>query len=385
LAQKINVFEPNKLFNRLTKYNWQRKDWRQFQFDESEFTAVALAFMALAGEGQGFMQNLSVGSQSESVITLLVKEALKTSAIEGEYLSREDLVSSIQRNLGYTTHGHKSKDKRVEGIATLLVKARENFNDDLTEAQLFEWHKLLMLGNSQINVGQCRSHTEPMQVVSGAVGKEVIHFEAPPSAQVRAEMQLFLAWFNNTKPEGNQHIPNLLIRASIAHVYFETIHPFEDGNGRMGRIIAERALAQGLKRPILMSLSVAIEADKKSYYEALKQAQRTNDLTKWIHYFSDTILKSQQEFIGTIKFICKKTVFFNRHQSQLNDAQLKVINRMLEEGESEFVGGMNAKKYQSITHVSKATATRHLQDLVAKGILISMSGGRSTNYRVNLG
>jgi Fic family protein len=365
-------------------YNWQQQDWRQFRFNEAEFTGIALEFMALAGEGQGAIQNFSVDTQKESIITLLVKEALKTSAIEGEYLSREDLVSSIQRNLGYSTQSLKSKDKRVEGIATLLVKARENFNDDLTEAQLFEWHKLLMLGNSQINVGQYRSNTEPMQVVSGTLGKEVIHFEAPPSAQVRKEMQLFLEWFNTTKYEGKQHIPNLLIRASIAHLYFETIHPFEDGNGRMGRIIAEKALAQGLKRPILMSLSVAIEADKNSYYEALKQAQRTNDLTKWIHYFSGTILKSQQEFIGTINFICKKAVFFDRHQSQLNDAQLKAINRMLEEGENEFVGGMNAKKYQSITHVSKPTATRHLQDLVAKGILVSLGGGRSTNYRVSL-
>jgi Fic family protein len=299
-------------------------------------------------------------------------------------LSRVDLVSSIRKNLGYTTPAYRIKDKRAEGIATLLVKTRANFDNDLTEMQLFDWHKLLMLGNNAINTGQYRSHSEPMQVVSGAIGKEIIHFEAPPSTQVPGEMQVFFEWFNDTKPGGKLPIPNLLIRAAIAHLYFETIHPFEDGNGRIGRIIAEKTLSQGLKRPILMSLSTAIEANKKSYYDALKQAQRTNNLTDWIQYFSKTILKAQQDFITTIDFLVKKTTFFGKYQSTLNEAQTKVISRMLEDGENVFIGGMNAKKYQAISSVSKATATRHLQDLVEKGILISDKGGRSTNYQVNM-
>jgi Fic family protein len=363
-------------------YNWQQTDWRQFQFNEKEFTALALSFVALAGESQGYVQSLTQNNQAESIITLLVKEAIKTSAIEGEFLSRADLISSVRKKLGYTT-AHRTEDKRAEGIAALLVKTREDFNHDLTEAQLFEWHRLLMLGKNTITVGAYRSHIEPMQVISGAIGKEVIHFEAPPSAHVPAEMNMFLTWFNETN-HGPKAIPNLLIRAAVAHLYFETIHPFEDGNGRIGRIIAEKALAQGLKRPILMSLSTAIEADKKSYYAALKQAQHTNDLTEWIHYFSETILHAQQDFISTINFTLKKTTFYDQYKSQLNDAQLKVINRMLEEGQEEFIGGMNAKKYQSLTHVSKATATRHLQDLVEKGILVSQQGGRSTSYQVNL-
>jgi Fic family protein len=365
-------------------YNWQLKDWRQFQFNETEFTAIALSFTTLAGESNGSVQSMSGNNRDESIINLLVQEAIKTSAIEGELLSRVDLVSSIRKNLGHKITGHKTKDKRAEGIAALLVKAREDFDTDLTQTQLFEWHKLLMLGNKIINAGKYRSGTEPMQVVSGAAGKEVIHFEAPPSKKVPAEMQLFFKWFNETKPGAKKAIPNLLIRASIAHLYFETIHPFEDGNGRIGRVIAEKALAQGLKRPILMSLSTAIEANKKLYYAALKQAQLTNNLTEWIHFFSETILKAQQGFISTTRFTVKKTAFFDKYRSQLNQAQLKVINRMLEDGKEEFIGGMNAKKYQSITQVSKATATRHLQDLVAKSILVSQKGGRSTNYQVNL-
>jgi Fic family protein len=364
-------------------YNWQLKDWRQFQFNENEFTSQALSFMALAGESQGYVQSMSQNNQAESIITLLVKEAIKTSAIEGEFLNREDLISSIRKNLGYSVP-NRTKDKRAEGIATLFVKVREDFESDLTETQLFEWHRLLMLGNHSINVGQYRSHTEPMQVISGAIGKEIVHFEAPPSAQVPSEMKMFFEWFNKTKPGGKSPIHNLLIRAAVAHLYFETIHPFEDGNGRIGRIIAEKSLAQGLKKPILMSLSTAIETDKKAYYTALKNAQRTNNLTDWIHYFSDTIIKAQQDFISTINFSIKKSAFFDKHKLQLNQAQLKVINRMLEDGHEEFAGGMNARKYQSITQVSKATATRHLQDLVEKGILVSQQRGRSTSYQVNL-
>jgi Fic family protein len=365
-------------------YNWEQEDWLQFYYNESEFTAIALEFTALAGESQGYVQSLSGNEQAEAILSVLLKEAIKTSAIEGEFLSRIDLVSSIRKNLGYPTPSFQIKDKRAEGIAILLVKARENIETDLTERQIFEWHKLLMMGNYAIKTGQYRSHSEPMQVVSGANGKETVHFEAPPSERVPAEMQIFFEWFNATKHGGEKPIANMLIRAAIAHLYFETIHPFEDGNGRIGRIIAEKTLAQGLKRPILMSLSTAIEADKKAYYAALKKAQRTNDLTEWIHYFAETILKAQQDFIVTINFLVKKTTFFDKHQSQINEAQTKVINRMLEEGEDEFIGGMNARKYLSIAQVSKATATRHLQDLVEKGILISQKGGRSTNYQVNM-
>ncbi len=366
-------------------YNWQQKDWRQFQYEETAFTRTALSFMAIAGQSLGYLTGLSNDEQAESIITLLVKEAIKTSSIEGELISRVDLISSIRKNLGYPTPTHRIRDKRSEGIATLLVKARENFDSDLTENQLFDWHKLLMLGNNNIITGHYRTHIEPMQVVSGFYGREEIHFEAPPSTQVPSEMHAFFDWFNATKPNGQSPIPNLLIRAAIAHLYFETIHPFEDGNGRIGRVIAEKTLAQGLSRPILMSLSTAIEADKQAYYAALKQAQRTNDLTDWIFYFSNIILEAQQDFMQTMAFSLKKTAFFDQHKTQLNEAQLKVLNRMLEEGEGTFIGGMNARKYQAISHLSKATATRHLQDLVEKGVLIAQNGGgRSTNYQVNL-
>jgi Fic family protein len=382
-AHFFRIFEPNNSFNRLMMYNWQLKNWRKFHYDEVSFTEKALSFMAIAGQSIGYLNGLSDDEQAESIISLLVNEAIKTSSIEGEFISRVDVVSSIKKNLGYTTPSFHIKDKRSEGIAKLLVKVREDFENDLTEAMLFEWHEMLMLGNKYISIGKYRSHTEPMQVISGAIGKEEIHFEAPPSAMVEKEMNAFIMWFNETKPGGKKAIQNLLIRSAIAHLYFETIHPFEDGNGRIGRVIAEKVLAQGFNRPILMSLSTIIEADKKGYYESLKKAQRTNDVTEWINYFIEVIYKAQEQFTKTIHFTIKKAKFFDKNKNQLNEAQTKVLYRMLQDGEDKFEGGMNATKYQSISMVSKATATRHLQDLVTKRILIPEQAGRSTQYQIN--
>jgi Fic family protein len=370
-------------------YNWQQNDWTIFDYDKDKFEEIALHFQEIAGQSMGYLKGLSLSEQDNSIVTLLVKEAIKTSAIEGELISRVDVISSIKKNLGYATPSIIIKDKRSEGIAELLVKSRESFADDISDEILFDWHKLLMRGNYAVEVGHWRTHQEPMQVVSGTMGKEKVHFEAPPSEIVSNEMNQFILWFNNTKPNGyspNGYSPinNAIIRSAISHLYFESIHPFEDGNGRIGRIISEKALSQGIKRPILMSLSTAIESDKKAYYEALQQAQRSNKINNWIQYFGELIIKSQHEFIDSIAFSLKKAHFFDNKKAILNERQLKVIKRMIDEGEESFEGGMNARKYQAISKTSKATATRDLQDLLEKQILIAIGGGRSRNYQVNL-
>ncbi len=361
-------------------YNWQQNDWPVFEYDKNLFEKMDMQFIEQAGQSVGYLNGLSQGNQNESIITLLVKEAIKTSAIEGELISRADLISSIKKNLGFPTQSIAIKDKRSEGIAELLVQSRETFDDDLSENILFDWHRLLMRGSYGIEIGQWRSHTEPMQIVSGAMGKEKVHFEAPPSANVSDEMTVFINWFNDSKTK----ITSPIVRSAIAHLYFESIHPFEDGNGRIGRIIAEKTLAQMLKRPILMSLSTAIEANKNAYYQALQKAQRSNQINDWIVYFGNVILEAQQDFLTEIDFYLKKTHFFDEHKDRLNDRQQKVIRRMLDEGEADFIGGLNARKYQAIAKTSKATATRDLQDLIEKQILISKAKGRATNYQVNL-
>ena len=220
-----------------------------------------------------------------------------------------------------------------------------------------------------------------MQVISGPFGKQKVHYEAPPSKRIPEEMKNFIRWFNETGPGGSKEIKNPSVRSAIAHIYFETIHPFEDGNGRIGRTISEKTLSQGVGRPILLSLSKTIDANRNAYYDALKAAQRSNEITPWINYFVNVILDAQVNTEEQIDFILKKTNFFDRFQGQLNKRQLRIVRRMLEEGHEGFKGGMSAKKYIAITHTSKATATRDLQDMVEKGAVILSGGG--AQYQVS--
>ena len=257
------------------------------------------------------------------------------------------------------------------------------FTDTLSEEMLFHWHTLLMQGTRGVTAGRWRVHTELMQVISGSIGHERIHFEAPPSERVPAEMSGFVAWFNATAPNQPGAIVNPLVRASIAHLYFESIHPFEDGNGRIGRVIAEKSLAQSMEQPMLLSLSRTIDADKKRYYEALQQGQQTNDLTDWLRYFSDVITTAQADFQATLQFVIQKTRFFDSYKNALNDRQQRVLARMFAEGPDGFTGGMNARKYVSISKTSKATATRDLQDLVEKQLFIAVGSGRGSRYEFN--
>jgi Fic family protein len=243
---------------------------------------------------------------------------------------------------------------------------------------------MIMAGSRGGKVGQWRRHVEPMQVVSGAVGKPTVHFEAPPSSRVPKEMTRFISWFNETAAGGKLEIKRPLVRAAVAHLYFESIHPFEDGNGRIGRALSEKALSQGIGRPALLSLSRAIEAQRKKYYEALQTGQQSNEITPWVTWFVNMAVEAQKHAEEQIEFTLKKTKFFDRFKDELNERQVKVMRRMLEEGPKGFQGGMNAKKYMGITDTSKATATRDLQDLVEKGVLVPSGGGRSTRYEINI-
>lgn len=364
-------------------YNWQQPDWPHFRYDLTEIEETLFTLAEKTGRASGLLKGLTADAQLEATIEMMVVEAIKTSAIEGELLSRKDVMSSMRKNLGLET-GHLSGDKRAQGTAALMLAVRNSFAAPLSDETLFEWHRLIMTGHRHVAAGQWRTHTEPMQVVSGAVGHEQVHFEAPPSSRIPEEMARFIQWFNETAPDGSKEIRKAAVRSALAHLYFESIHPFEDGNGRMGRALSEKVLSQGLGRPVLLSLSRAIEAKRNDYYDALKEGQQSNDVTSWITWFVNIILEAQAQAEELIDFTLRKTRLFDRVRDQLNDRQMQIIHRMLEEGPDGFEGGMSAKKYMTITGASKATATRDLQELVEKEIFAPTGGGRSTRYQINL-
>jgi Fic family protein len=364
-------------------YNWQQSDWPEFRYNLSSIEDALFALAERTGHASGLLKGLPADTQVEAAIGMMVVEAIKTSAIEGELLSRNDVMSSIRKNLGLET-GPPSGDKRAQGAAELMIAVRNNFETPLSDHLLFEWHRMIMAGHRHIVAGQWRTHAESMQVMSGALGHERVHFEAPPSAQVPAEMARFIQWFNSTSPSRTTDIRKAAVRSAITHLYFESIHPFEDGNGRIGRALSEKTLSQGLGRPVLLSLSRAIEAKRRDYYDALKEGQQSNEITPWISWFVQMILEAQIQADTQIEFTLKKTRLFDRFRDQLNDRQLRALRRMLDEGPDGFEGGMSAKKYMTITGAPKATATRDLQDLAEKGIFVPTGGGRSTQYQIRL-
>lgn len=365
-------------------YNWQQSDWGNFTFSSKEMEDILFVFTEKAGHLKGLLKAMPQESQEEALIEILVSEALKTSEIENEYLSREDVTSSIRHNLGLFEPRKEIRDVRAKGVGKLMTVIRQTYDEPLSEDILKEWHQYLFTNQDHINVGVWRTHTAPMQVVSGRMDEPTVHFEAPPSAQVPQEMKRFFQWFNDTAPNGKRTIKHAPIRSAIAHIYFESIHPFEDGNGRIGRAVADKALSQSVGYPLLLSLSATIESNKKAYYSALEAGQKSNEITSWIHYFLQVIVDAQKNAEVLIDFTLKKAKYFDKYRNKLNERQLKSITKMFAEGPKGFEGGMTAKKHMRITQTSKATATRDLKYLEEIGALVVQGGGRSTHYHLNL-
>ena len=367
----------------MDRFNWQQKEWPDFKFDIANVEKILYSFYERVGNVSGMLKALPDDLQMEMLIEIMVAEAIKTSEIEGEFLSRKDVVSSIKKNLGLVTLD-ENKDARAAGISLLMVNVRNTFNDPMSEQLLFDWHTMLMRDVKDVEIGKWRTRKEPMQVISGALDKQKVHFEAPPSDDVPKEMTNFIKWFNNTAPGSKNEIKHAPIRAAISHLYFESIHPFEDGNGRIGRVIAEKALSQGIGRPVMLSLSKIIEGNKKKYYAELEKASLSMEINSWVTYFIETIIDAQADSENLIDFTLKNVKYFDRFRDLLNERQLKVIKRVLDEGPEGFMGGINARKYVSIGKVSKATATRDLQYLLDIKAIIVSGGGRSTSYSVNI-
>lgn len=361
-------------------WNWQRPDWPRFRYDLRGLEADLLSFAQGSGELHGTLRMVTEEERDQAVVDTMIAEALQSSAIEGEFLERADVMSSIRNHLGLNRTPVRIRDRASGGAGELEVAVRKTWRSPLTASALFGWHRMLMTGSRDMRVGSWRNDPAPMQVVSGRVDRPVVHFEAPPSSRVAREMKHFFAWFNGAA----QQIPHAPVRAAVAHLYFESIHPFDDGNGRIGRAIAEKAIAQALGRPALLSLSRSIEAKKKSYYRELEKAQKSAEITPWIAWFTALALQAQDAARRDIDFILAKSRFFDRWRDRMGERQQRVVRRMLEAGADGFEGGMNARKYVSLTKTSKATATRDLQSLAQLGVFRSIGRGRSVCYELVL-
>ena len=358
-------------------YNWRHKNWPDFKFNSASIDKDLMKFMLKAGELKGIISALPEAISTETIIQIMVSEAIKTSEIEGEVINRIDVMSSIRKNLGLPI-SQEPKDKNAIGLSQLLIDVRNTYKEALSESKILAWHKLLMGNNKRINAGRWRKGNAPMQIISGSASDPKIHFEAPPSKSISKEMKRFIEWYNKSE------ISSPIIKAAVAHLYFESIHPFEDGNGRIGRALAEKSLSQGFENPIMFSISKSIEKNRSDYYKALQHAQQRLEITKWIEWFASIIITAQDDAEKTIQFTIKKVKFFDKHNKGLNERQRKVINRILEEGINGFKGGMNVKKYISITDTSKATATRDLQELAEMNVFTIKGAGRSTSYEIKI-
>lgn len=330
----------------------------------------------------GAVKHVACGDKEQLTVDLISDEAFSTSEIEGEILNRESLQSSIRRQLNLATDNRRIPPAEA-GIAQMRVDLYRHFDTPLTDAGLFRWQELLMNGRRDLqDVGSYRTGKEPMQIVSGPVHEPKVHFQSPPSSRVRREMAQFIKWFNQTAPTGKTPLP-ALARASIVHWVFVSIHPFEDGNGRIARALAEKALSQSLGQPALIALSHVIQRARKTYYERLELSNRQNEITDWVLYFAQTLLDAQAFAQRSIDFVIAKAHFFKRFRGQLNERQEKVLARVFREGPDGFEGGLSAENYLRITGTSRATATRDLQELVDKNALTRTGALKSTRYRLN--
>lgn len=360
-------------------WNWELPDWPKFSYDADKIAQKEKQFLLRIGSTFAFLKNLEVEEYNQFVVEILSQEGVETSRIEGELLDRESLQSSIKQHFGLKIP-QNSKVNKESQMAKLLIDVYESFNQPLNHEMLWQWHSSLFNEQSSItDYGKYRTHHEPMQIISNRYDSPKVFFEAPPSAQVHDEMKKFIDWFNST-----QASTSILERAAVAHVYFESIHPFEDGNGRIGRSLVEKILSQGVERPALIAVSRILERRKKEYYAALERCNCTLKIDHWLEFFSDVVLQALDESMNLLYFLIEKSRILTTLASQLNPRQEKVLLRIFAEGVNGFKGGLSAENYISIAKTSRATATRDLADLVQKGALEKTGELRHTRYWLKL-
>ncbi len=376
------------LQEQIMKYIWQNQSWPDFTWDSSSLLSLLGQARRTQGDFLARVRRLGFKLNEEAQANILTEEAIKTSAIEGELLNLQAVRSSVARHLGFPLAGSGKAPRSVDGLIEVILDATQNYENTLSAERLKSWHGALFptgySGLYKIRAGQWRGE-EPMRVVSGAIGREKIHFEAPPGTAIEAEMCKFFEWWQVSlnKMDG-------ILRAGIAHFYFITIHPFEDGNGRIARVLTDMALAQDEKLNVrYYSFSSQIMEERDSYYKVLEKCSKGEsvDLTPWLIWFFECYQRAIQRSDKIIGKVLAKADFWNEHaQAELNERQIKVLNRIMDTGPDDFDGGLTTRKYVSMTKASRATAFREISDMLDKKLLRQLPGkGRNAHYDIQYG
>ena len=362
-------------------YLYNNQNWPIFEWNSEKLLPLLAYVRNRQGKLIGKMGALGFELQNEANLEILTIEILKSTEIEGEFLDREQVRSSIARRLGLDISGLVYSERNVDGIVDLMLDATKKYDKELTKERLFSWHASLFpagqSGMYKIITGNWRDDsTGPMQVVSGALGKEKVHYQAPPANQIENEMRIFFDWFNLEKNV------DLVLKAAIAHLWFVTLHPFEDGNGRISRALSDMLLARSDEQSYrFYSMSTQIRKERNSYYDILEKTQKGSlDITNWLEWFLDCLLhaiESSEKLLE--KLIYKHEFWLQNSKVSINDRQRKILNMLMD----DFEGVLNTTKWAKIEKCSQDTALRDIQDLIEKGILAkSEQGGRSTNYEL---
>ena len=363
-------------------YLHQRKDWPNFILDNETLIPYVSKVRDLQGRLIGRMEGLGFELREEAVLETLTEDIVKTSAIEGEFLNPEEVRSSVARRLGFDISGLPEVSRDVEGVVEMMLDATQKYKAPITKDRLCGWHAALFptgrSGMYKITVGEWRNDKNgPMQVVSGPMGREKVHYTAPEAQRLEDEMNQFMHWFNTD----NSMEP--VIKSAIAHLWFVSIHPFDDGNGRIARAIADAQLARADRtNQRFYSMSAQIMKSKKGYYSILESTQKGSmDISQWLVWYFERLKEALEATDETLSKVLHKARFWEMHKTtQLNERQIKMINILL----ADFIGKLHSSKWAKMTKVHRDTARRDIQDLVEKGILSdSGEGGRSTNYILN--
>ncbi|MBI4389610.1 MAG: Fic family protein [Nitrospinae bacterium] len=366
------------------KYIHELKNWPEFHWDQERLMEKLASVRHRQGRLIGRMETLGFPLRSEAVLQILTEDVLKSSEIEGEILDKEQIRSSIARRLGMDAGGMDAgglvpADRDVEGVVEMMLDATQKYSQKLTRERLFAWHASLFptgrSGMGKIRVGKWRDDkTGPMQVVSGPIGRKKVHYEAPSAKRLNSEMRAFLAWFNR------KDFMDLVLKAALAHLWFVTIHPFDDGNGRIARALTDMLLACSEDSPQrFYSMSAQIRKERKTYYEALEIAQKSDlDITEWLEWFLDCLDRAVGGAETILADVLKKSRFWDRYGAEpFNDRQREILNRLLD----GFEGKLTSSKWAKLGKCSQDTAIRDIDGLIKRGILVkNPGGGRSASY-----